>query len=104
MKLYVNRKFSAAHHLPRHVGACRNLHGHTWKVEVWLKGEVNTNGMLVDFGEVKAIIDLFDHSNLNDTFENPTAENLALYFHQKIPFCIKVRVWESENCYAEMAS
>ena len=104
MKLYITRKFSAAHHLPRHKGKCRKLHSHTWRVEVWLEGDVNDDGMLVDFGKVKAIIDRFDHANLNDTFESPTAENLATYFHETIPFCTQVRVWESEDCYAEMAS
>ena len=39
MKLGVSTDFSAAHSLPRHPGKCKNLHGHTYKVEVVVEGE-----------------------------------------------------------------
>lgn len=101
MKLYLKRKFSAAHHLPHHKGKCALPHGHTWKVEVWIEGEVKENGMVVDFGEVKAVIDRLDHSDLNVFFSNPSAEFLASYFLSRIPLSKRVRVWESKHAYAE---
>jgi len=66
-----------------------HLHGHTWKVEVWLEGEVDPEtGMVVDFGEVKYQIDLLDHTTLNWVlpveFLPPTAENLVKYFLENV--------------------
>ena len=106
MQIYLKRKFAAAHYLPDHPGKCINLHGHTWKVEVWMEGDVDhLTGMVVDFGEVKEQIDFLDHTSLNESlplgFLPPTAENLVKYFLHYIPKAYRVRVWESENAYAE---
>ena len=105
-QLYLKRKFAAAHYLPDHLGKCKYLHGHTWKVEVWMEGEVDPKtGMLVDFGEAKKAIDYLDHTSLNESlpldYLPPTAENIVLYLLERIPFAYRVRVWESENSYAE---
>lgn len=104
MKLYVKRKISAAHFLPRHKGKCAKTHGHTWTIEVWLEGKLDLKeGMLIDFGVVKNTIDRYDHSMLNDLMrKDPTAENLAVLFVLAIPHAMRVRVWESEDCYAEV--
>lgn len=107
VQLYVKRKFDAAHFLPGHPGKCKNLHGHSWLAEVWVEGEIDTEtGMAVDFGEIKEVIDFLDHTTLNevlpDRFLPPTAENLVLYFLHYIPSAFRVRVWESDNSYAEM--
>ena len=101
--LYINRKISAAHYLPEYEGKCSQLHGHTWKIEVWLHGEIQSNGMVVDFREVKDVIDALDHKCLNDILPNPTAENLAMYLLKRVPCCRKVRVWESDDAYAEVS-
>lgn len=106
MILYMKRKIAAAHYLPDHKGACRHLHGHTFLVETWLKGEVDSDtGMVVDFGHVKKVIDELDHQLLNDVLPNeylpPTAENLVRYFLRYISSAYKVRVWESDDCSAE---
>ena len=93
---------SVAHHLPNYHGKCHNLHGHNLKVEVWCEGEVDKKtGMVVDFVEIKKIINELDHKNLNNFIENPTSENLVKYFMKKIPKCVKVRVWENNKSYAE---
>jgi len=70
---------------------CRNLHGHSYRVKIYIKGEVNNeNGMLIDFGEIKRIvsplISELDHSLLNDKIglENPTSENLSIWIWNKI--------------------
>lgn len=106
MQLYLKRKFDAAHFLPGHP-KCGGMHGHTWLVEVWMEGEVDPKtGMVVDFGEVKFWINHLDHTALNevlpDRFLPPTAENLVLYFLRYIPKAYRVRVWESDDAYAEM--
>lgn len=56
------------HRLPDHPGLCRNVHGHSYRMIVELEGEVNEDGMVIDFYElgkiVKPIVEMFDHSFL----------------------------------------
>jgi 6-pyruvoyltetrahydropterin/6-carboxytetrahydropterin synthase len=110
--LYTKRCFSAAHRLPGYAGPCERLHGHTWKVEITVEGDVNPNtGMVMDFKELKGIIDQFDHTELNihPELPNPTAENLAeliltnVFDSEPGLLSVRVRVWESENSYAEVS-
>lgn len=102
VKLVVTRTFSAAHHLPHCSGECHRLHGHTWKVEVECVGPISPHtGMVVDFKDIKSVIDRLDHSYLNDVLDNPTAENVAVYLYNRILFCTQVKVWESDNCYVQ---
>lgn len=55
--LKYDAKFDAAHRLLHYNGPCHNLHGHTWKVELELVGEVDPkSGMLIDFGDIKKIV------------------------------------------------
>lgn len=110
-KLYIKHRFSAAHHLEDYDGPCARLHGHTWKAEVWLKGKVNPKtGMLVDFKDVKAELNIFDHKCINEVVSyNPTAENIAKDFCDRLSIyagvtSVTVRLWESEDCYAEVSS
>ncbi len=67
--------FETAHVLYNYDGKCKNMHGHSYKLFVTVKGNVindleNTkNGMVVDFGDIKTIVkeevvDLFDHAVL----------------------------------------
>ena len=109
-------RFEAAHKLPDHKGKCKNLHGHGYKLEIEVTSKLESNGMIVDFGDLKkkveaSIINLFDHGYLNDHLEIPTAENLFLeivnvislrlsgiYDHMKL---VRAKLWETENCYAK---
>ena len=109
MKLYTTRTFSAAHFLPNYIGPCSRMHGHTWKVEVWITGAVDPKtGMLVDFKDVKNIIDVYDHGVINDFLTSPpTAENIVkrlcfdIFLISENIDTVTVRVWESANSYAE---
>ena len=77
---------------------CKNLHGHNWIITVFCKSDVlDKNGMIVDFTAIKAHVMQLDHANLNDFIDNPTAENIAKWFCDMIPFCYRVDVEESEN-------
>lgn len=113
-KLNVTSQFSAAHKLNGYEGACKNLHGHNWKVRVGILCETtDAIGMTLDFGIVKEIlentIDKLDHTMLNDLdcFEdmNPTSENIAKYLYHKIGEQLQayqcrvadVEVWESDR-------
>ena len=61
--------FEASHVLPHHKGKCSNLHGHSWKLTVYVRGPVDEEtGMVVDYGDIKSsiqpIIDDLDHAHL----------------------------------------
>lgn len=60
--------FDAAHRLPTHSGRCRNLHGHTYRVEVAVSipdERLNSQGMIVDFGAMKRTIGAWINTNLD---------------------------------------
>src|SRR3954469_11219387 len=76
--------FEAAHRLPfvPEGHKCARLHGHSFRVEVHVGGEVGAeSGWIMDFGDIKAAFkpldDQLDHRYLNDVpgLENPTSEN-----------------------------
>lgn len=68
MKVAKTFRWEAAHRLPMHPGACRNLHGHSYQITVVLEGPVSEDGMVVDFGHIKSIvsplIEAWDHATL----------------------------------------
>ncbi|MSV35054.1 MAG: 6-carboxytetrahydropterin synthase QueD [Bryobacterales bacterium] len=111
----VEQVFASAHALRNYKGRCENIHGHNWKVQVVIQGErLDGTGLLVDFIDVKnlmaGIIDRIDHQFLNEIppFDvvNPSAENIAEYFCQKMieglqgaPVPVKVtevKIWETD--------
>jgi len=112
-------EFEAAHHLPGYKGACRNIHGHSYKLEVEVEGIMDgVSGMLMDFSELKSIvkkniIDRVDHSDLNVSLllsktQSPTAEVMLLVFvgwiNRDLPKGIvlrRIRLWETSSSWAE---
>lgn len=110
-ELTVKGHFDAAHALQGYPGECRELHGHTWDVEVTVTGErLDGVGIVYDFKRLKAdlatVLGRYDHTYLNDVqpFDhvNPTAENLARVFYEELSRTVgdevtvsEVAVWES---------
>jgi 6-pyruvoyltetrahydropterin/6-carboxytetrahydropterin synthase len=82
---------------------CKNLHGHNWKITVFIKGErLSKEGMLIDFKTIKNIIMELDHANLNDVIKmNPTAEHIAYWIHLKINDFLEHHpiIFEPSRCY-----
>jgi 6-pyruvoyltetrahydropterin/6-carboxytetrahydropterin synthase len=85
-ELTVKGRFDAAHALRDYPGECRELHGHTWDVEVTVMGErLDDIEIVYDFKQLKAdlseVLEPYDHAYLNEvppfTELSPTAENLA---------------------------
>jgi len=82
--------FDSAHHLIDYNGKCRNIHGHTYKLEITLKGLPDENGLVMDFHDLEAIIEnevleKVDHKYLNDVFDfNPTCEMIGLWLWEEI--------------------
>lgn len=63
---------------------CLNDHGHNYKIKIQLTTYSLIDGMVIDFGKIKEIVNALDHQNLNKFINQPTAENLAKYIHDKI--------------------
>ena len=78
---------------------CTRLHGHNWIIDVTCRREeLAENGMVVDFTHIKDVVMKLDHAFINDIVKtNPTAENIAKWIHDQIPFCTRVSVQESEG-------
>jgi 6-pyruvoyltetrahydropterin/6-carboxytetrahydropterin synthase len=116
-ELKIVTDFAAAHRLNNFNGKCESLHGHNWKVEVFLKGDrLNEAGLVRDFGVVKAktreVLADFDHQYLNELpafrEQNPSSENLARYLYGRLGAALnngsvrvcRVSVWESDTSCA----
>jgi 6-pyruvoyltetrahydropterin/6-carboxytetrahydropterin synthase len=84
--------FQAAHRLPKvpEGHKCARIHGHSYKVEVSVKGCLNERGWIVDFAEIEAamapFLEQLDHNTLNEVegLENPTAEHIALWLSKRL--------------------
>jgi len=107
--------FDAAHHLPDYDGKCNQPHGHHWTLEVEVEGFPDEKtGMIVDFKFLnecvkEIIIDLLDHTNLNDMIPNPTAENILGWIYMSLCLSSKfnlvisrLRLYETENSFSEI--
>lgn len=88
--------FDAAHSLPVYLGPCHCLHGHRWRLDVGITGNVeysgSCRGMIIDFVELKKlmapIIDKLDHHYLNDFIDNPTAETIIDFLLEELSFLL----------------
>ncbi len=106
----VSETFDAAHFLPGHP-KCGRVHGHTYRVEVEVEGELR-NGMVIDFEDLKnllrEVVGRYDHGLINDSIENPTCENLCLAIFNEISErleglrVVRVRVYENPDKWAEI--
>jgi len=116
-ELTVDATFSSAHNIRGYEGACEQLHGHNWKVEIVVATKkLDKLDMVVDFrtlkGHLKDILERLDHKYLNEIppfdKENATAENIAKYIYKELKGKVddrgvklsRVRVWESEHASA----
>ena len=117
-ELRVVTHFAAAHQLKMVGEKCENLHGHNWKIEVYVTGErLNAAGVLMDFGvlkdHVRTLMHEIDHKFLNElnSFKAdspPSSENIARFIAERLQARLKasevsvsrVTAWESENACA----
>ena len=94
-------EISASHSLTLpYPSKCENLHGHNRIITVYCRSkELNEYGMVVDFSQIKEVVQgALDHRHLNDVLPfNPTAENIARWVCEQVPYCFKVEVRESEG-------
>jgi 6-pyruvoyltetrahydropterin/6-carboxytetrahydropterin synthase len=107
MLIFKELTFDAAHFLPHlpEGHKCKHLHGHTYRLKIWLEGKPNDIGWVMDFSLVKQklqpVIDLIDHKVLNDVegLNNPTCELTAIWLWRKLkpelPLLKKVELHET---------
>ena len=70
MKIAKEFRWEMGHRLKFHKGKCINLHGHSYKMMVEFTGDVDENGMVLDYYDVKEII-----SPLVDIFNKSVGDN-----------------------------
>lgn len=107
---------------------CKNMHGHTYKVEIEIQGDPDEHGIVMDFSELKRRVEAvsFDHQVLQDIAcpnctnliaegwlpskdTNPTAEHLVYILKLKLaeqwrpgdPLIRRIRIWETPTSWAE---
>ena len=120
-RIYKETHFDASHRLMHYEGKCS--HGHRWEVEVWMEGTIDaTSKILLDYNIIKQVVEVYDHQvilNKDDPmvkaispFQLPVLTDGAEDIRERLNrFCgeagvdarvTKIRVWESDGCYAEV--
>ena len=117
-ELRIVTRFAAAHRLTMVGAKCENLHGHNWKIEVYVQGQsTDKGGVLVDFGVIKRhvreLMETLDHKFLNELeyFSEgtpPSSENIARYLANTLAARMdlpgirvsRVTAWESDDASA----
>lgn len=117
--------FCASHSLPGHDGLCKNLHGHTYTLEVTVRPtnvtrarlvqEGSSEGMIIDFHDLTAIVrsrilDKLDHQYLNEVFDHKlrtTTEHLAIWMFNQLEGLTSctiqaIKLWESPTSFVEV--
>lgn len=92
--------FDSAHYLEDYHGKCERMHGHTYKLDVTVEGEIGKNGLVIDFVELKKIvkdnvIEDLDHRVLNEMLGNASAENTVVWIWERL----KDKFGEGVNLY-----
>jgi 6-pyruvoyltetrahydropterin/6-carboxytetrahydropterin synthase len=99
--------------LPFHPGKCARMHGHSYRLEVAVRGPIQARGaargMVEDFDRIERavrdrILDVLDHQHLNDFIENPTVENIVLWIWRRLEQSLvrldELVLWETQTACA----
>ena len=90
-----------SHRLTFHEGLCRNIHGHSYRLRVYLKGENTRNGMILDFYELALIINPI-LAELDHAFLCSKDDDLIISFLTKNNF--KMKIMENFSTCENMCS
>ena len=109
MKIAKEFTFDSAHFLKDYHGKCENLHGHTYRMRVTIEGDRQANGLIMDFAEIKKIVNekvvnIWDHANINDTLEYASVENMCVWAWDQLKPAlsglVEIRIWETADSFA----
>lgn len=100
--------FDAAHKLNDYIGKCANLHGHTYKLQICIKGKIQKNGLVMDFSDIKSVVttkvlDKLDHKFINDVIKQPSAENISVWIWNQLQEDMplyEIKLWETPTSFA----
>jgi 6-pyruvoyltetrahydropterin/6-carboxytetrahydropterin synthase len=92
MRICKTFTFDAAHRLDRLPAThkCHNMHGHTYRVDIFISGHLDELGWIVDYADIakawQPLHDLLDHCVLNQVngLDVPTTEVLAQWIYGKL--------------------
>ncbi len=88
MKIAKEFHWEMGHRLPEHFGLCKNIHGHSYKMIVEFEGELDEQGMVIDFYEVEKIvnpiIEKLDHAFMVKDDDEITLEFLNKLNSKKV--------------------
>jgi 6-pyruvoyltetrahydropterin/6-carboxytetrahydropterin synthase len=116
-EIFVAARFEAAHRLVGDFGPASRMHGHTYRIEVIVRGQhLGDDGTLYDIGVLGQAVDglaaYFNYRDLNEVPDlsgvNTTAEAVADYCWERLAPPLRnegldslaVRIWESPDVYA----
>jgi 6-pyruvoyltetrahydropterin/6-carboxytetrahydropterin synthase len=113
MQIRKHFRFEAAHALAFHPGKCARMHGHSYRLEVAVRGPIRTygpaRGMIEDFENIERIVgerivEALDHQTLNDFIENPTAERIVQWIWRRLERSLRgldeLVLWETPTACA----
>lgn len=83
MKIAKEFRWEMGHRLPDHFCKCKNIHGHSYKMMVEFEGELDKNGMIIDYYIVKEIIEPIVEK-LDHSFMVNKNDDLVLEFLEKL--------------------
>ncbi len=93
MLIFKELSFDSAHFLPNVAKdhKCRNMHGHTYRLKIFLEGDPDQHlGWVMDFAVLKKImqpvLDRLDHQVMNEVpgLENPTCEHITIWLWNQL--------------------
>lgn len=105
MEIHCEFRYESAHRLPcvPEGHKCSRMHGHSYHLTVTMAGLVRDDGFVMDFAEVKALVEplihQLDHHCLNDLIANPTVEHQLVWLWERIghPLLHKLHLQETDT-------
>ena len=83
MKIAKEFRWEMGHRLPEHFGQCKNIHGHSYKMLVEFEGDLDEQGMIIDYYDVEKIIDpIIEH--LDHAFMVNKNDKVVIEFLEKM--------------------
>jgi 6-pyruvoyltetrahydropterin/6-carboxytetrahydropterin synthase len=83
---------SCAHKIPWHNGKCKELHGHNYKVKMYVLAECDIWIDFIDLKKLgKEVIDKYDHKNISDEFGIYSAEEFVKKIYEEIINNIRIK-------------